>query len=125
MNRASWIAEYRVRQNNKWGRSRAALERFVPQIAGQVVELNAYATQSKRLADLQHEYRTTSVFEFLLRIIKPRVIVCAGTAASRAVRRLGLPRGSELIEARHFIYWGRTYEQDLANQVNRLLAVRE
>jgi len=121
MDRASWIAAYKEMQGNKLSRSRAALERLVPQVAAQVVEINAYAKQSTRLANLQREHRTTDVFEFVLGMVKPRVILCAGVAVSKTVESLSLPWAPELIRARHFIYWGRTYEDELAKQINRLL----
>ncbi len=121
MDRSSWIAAYKAQHSGKFSRSRAALERFVPQVAAQVIELNAHEKQSKRLANLEREHRTTSVFEFVLGAVKPRVILCAGVAASDAVRGLSLPWLPNLVRARHFIYWGREYERELAAQTNLLL----
>ncbi len=121
MDRASWMAAYKEMQDNKLSRSRAALERFVPQVAAKAVEINAYSKQSSRFADLQFEHRTTDVFEFVLGMVKPRVVLYAGVAVSKTVERLSLPWAPELIQARHFIYWGRTYEHELATQINRLL----
>lgn len=121
MDRVSWIAAYKAQHSNKLNRSRAALERFLPQLAAQVIELNAYAKQSARLAELQSEHRTTNVFEFVLCAVKPRLVICAGVAASSAVESLSLPWEPKVVSARHFIYWGRVYERELATQINRLL----
>jgi len=50
----------------KCNRSRAAIERFVPQVAARVVELNAFSAQSKRIADLKRQLRRTDLLLFLL-----------------------------------------------------------
>lgn len=121
LDRASWISEYRALHNGNLSRSRAALERFVPQVNSRVIELNAHAKQSKRLSDLKGEHRTTGVLEFMLRAVQPSIILCAGTSALKAVRSLSLPWVPTMVEARHFIYWGREYERELAETVNSLL----
>ncbi|MDO8450345.1 MAG: hypothetical protein Q7T10_16220 [Rhodoferax sp.] len=121
LDRASWINEYKALHNGNLSRSRAALERFVPQVTNRVIELNAHAKQSKRLSNLKGEHRTTAVLEFMLGVVQPAAILCAGTSALKAVRSLSLPWAPTIIEARHFIYWGREYERELAEQVNSLL----
>ena len=121
MDRASWINEYKTLHNGNLSRSRAVLERFVPQVTNRVIELNAHAKQSRRLSDLKGEHRTTAVLEFMLGVVQPAIIVCAGTSALKAVLSLSLPWAPTIIEARHFIYWGREYERELAGKVNCLL----
>lgn len=121
LDRASWINKYKALHNGNLGRSRAALERFVPQVTSRVIELNAHTKQSKRLSDLKGEHRTTGVLEFMLGVVQPTIILCAGTSALNAVRSLSLPWMPTIVQARHFIYWGREYERELAEEVNSLL----
>jgi hypothetical protein len=119
MDRRSWIDEY-LKQHGKFERSRSAIERFIPKVEARVVELNAYADWSNRLADLEHARRTSEVLAFVLRSVRPKVIICAGKHAQRAIDEVG-PRRSTVFEEKHFIYWGRTSERDLADRVNLLL----
>ncbi|SFC23867.1 hypothetical protein SAMN05216344_1128 [Polaromonas sp. OV174] len=121
MDRTAWIDAYKTK-HRKFNRSRAALERFIPQIKANVVEVNAYARQSRRFADLQRQHRTSSAMEFLLSAIRPRVIVYAGAAALNAGERLTPAWHPVVIPARHFIYWGKQYESELAVLVNHALA---
>lgn len=121
MDRAAWIDAYQALHSGHLSRSRAALERFVPQVSARVIELNAHAKQSKRLADLRGEHRTTEVLAFMLGVVQPAIVLCAGTSALKAVRNLSLPWEPIVIEARHFIYWGREYERALAEEVNSFL----
>ncbi|UUZ64460.1 hypothetical protein LP417_05185 [Polaromonas sp. P1-6] len=121
MDRASWVTAYKALRNGKLSRSRAALERFVPQVTARVIELNAHAKQSKRLASLKREHRTTDVLEFVLGAVKPRVVLCAGASALSVVQGLSMPWIPTVVEARHFIYWGVEYERVLAERVNSSL----
>lgn len=121
MDRVAWIDAYKA-THGEFKRSRSALERFIPQIQAKVVEVNAHAQQSRRLADLHRQYRTSSVLDFLLTAIKPSVIVYAGAAALSAGAKLSLAWHPVVIPARHFIYWGKQYESELARQVNDALA---
>lgn len=120
LNRQAWLADY-IRRENRFKRSRAAIERFIPQVKARVVELNAHAASSRRLAELDQARRETDIFRFVLEAVQPKVIVCAGATAFRAVRSTDLPWRPSLIQAKHFIYWGMDQERQLAAQVNSLL----
>ena len=49
------------------------------------------------------------------------MIVCAGAYALRAVRARRWDWDPAILEAKHFIYWGKATETQLAAEVNRLL----
>ncbi len=121
MNRRSWIETYKADHDGRVRRSRAAIERFVPLVSARVVELNAHVAHSKRIAALPIRLRTTDVLDFVLSVIKPKVIVCAGANASRAVEGIDLPWRPAVLKTKHFIYWGKASEWQLAADVNRLL----
>lgn len=116
-----WLTAY-LQEHGRFRRSRAAIERFVPLINGPVVELNAHAKQSPRLVDLGKIHRTTDVLMYVMERIRPRVAVCAGSDALRAVEGLGSNWGMDIVPAKHFIYWGRDAERELAARVNAVLA---
>jgi hypothetical protein len=90
-------------------------------VDARVIELNAFSTQSNRLAQPKRLHRTTDVLGFILGAVRPKVIVCAGADALRAVRSLALPWNPLMLEAKHFIYWGRESETKLAAHINQLL----
>lgn len=117
-----WLQAYRDGHGGKYGRSRAAIERFLPLVNSPIVELNAHAKQSTRLADLASEHRTSEVLQFVLRVVRPKVVVCAGVDALKAVNEVRADWPITVIEAPHFIYWGRERERQLANAVNDSLA---
>jgi hypothetical protein len=121
MNRKAWLDAYRASHDGTVSRSRAAIERFVPQVAARVIELNAYVAQSNRIADLEPERRKTDVLRFVLDAVRPKVIVCAGVRARAAVEAIGANWNPAIVEAKHFIYWGRENEVELARRVNALL----
>lgn len=116
-----WLQAYRDQHNGRFGRSRAAIERLLPQIQCRVLELNAHAKQSARLAVLPLADRTTEVLEFVLRQVRPRIALCAGADAFRAATAIHADWPMHKIEAPHFIFWGREREADLAARVNALL----
>lgn len=121
LDKAGWLRSYREQHDGKYGRSRAAIERLLPQVNAKVIELNAHAKQSDRLAQLGREHRTTDVLGFVMATVKPVVSVCAGADAYRAVSALSVDWPMEVIEVKHFIYWGRDMERELAARVNGLL----
>jgi len=121
MDRQGWIEAYKLEHGGKFNRSRAAIERFVPLVAARVVELNAHEAYSKRMAALPIPLRTTEVLAFALGAVRPKVIICAGVNASKAVRDMTLPWHPKVLNERHFIYWGKESERQLAAKVNRLL----
>lgn len=121
--KAAWLKEYRERHDGKYGRSRAAIERLLPQIRAKVIELNAFAKQSGRVGDLAAEHRTSEVLQFILDQVKPVVAICAGADAHRAVLACAITRPMQVIAAKHFIYWGQATEADLARRVNTALGL--
>jgi hypothetical protein len=120
MDRRGWIDAYR-QLHGTFRRSRAAIERLVPQIAARVIELNAHAVRSDRLAGLSHSNRTTDVLAFVLEAVRPIVIVCAGRTATRVVRQVTIGWQPKIVEATHFIYWGEESERRLIIEINDLL----
>lgn len=121
VDKAGWLRAYRDQHDGKYGRSRKAIERFVPLVNAKVIELNAHAKQSARLAQLARQHRTTDVLGFVLSAVRPKVAVCAGADAYRAVTALANTWPMEVIEVKHFIYWGHDMENELAGRVNALL----
>jgi len=121
MDRAAWIAAYKAQHGGKFNRSRAAIERFIPQVKARVVELNAFSAQSERLANLDRSRRTPDVLRFVLEAVEPKVIICAGVNALRAVHAMDLSWFPGVVPAKHFIYWGKESERKLAAEVNRWL----
>lgn len=115
-----WLTAY-LQEHGRYRRSRAAIERFVPLIEAPVIELNAHAKQSPRLADLARHHRTTDVLAYVMARVRPQVAVCAGADAFRAVQALRADWTMRIIQAKHFIYWGRDAERELAERVNALL----
>ena len=121
MDKEGWLQAYRQQQGGKYGRSRTAIERFLPLVNAQVIELNAHAKQTARLAQLTVKDRTTEVLEYLLRSVRPRVALCAGSDAAKAVIETRGDWSMKVIEAPHFIYWGRDRERQMAAEINACL----
>ena len=121
MDRPAWLDAYRMQHGGRFRRSRAAIERLVARLDGPLLELNAHASQSRRLAQLAVAERDTQVLAFMLNAVRPLVVICAGRHAHRAVDALALPWPHETIEAPHFIYWGRDSEARLCAEIARLL----
>jgi len=122
MNKETWLDEYRQQHGGKYGRSRAAIERFVPLVNARVLELNAHGKQSRRLAHLASEHRTTELLEFVLRAVRPQVALCAGSDAVRAVTAINSDWGMKIIVAPHYIYWGGERERQMAQEINACLS---
>lgn len=122
MSKEAFLEEYRRLHNGKYRRSRAAIERFVPLVNARVIELNAHGKQSRRLAELASEHRETAVMEFVLRAVRPRVAICAGSDALKAVKAVKADWQMKIIAAKHFIYWGREREHQMAQEINDLLS---
>jgi hypothetical protein len=116
-----WLAAYREQHDGKYGRSRAAIERFIPLVNAPVIELNAHAKQSSRLAQLAATDRTIDVLTYIFSAVRPRVIICAGADALKAVAEIRPGWPVKVLEAPHFIYWGRDREGQLAAEVNASL----
>jgi hypothetical protein len=121
VDKQGWLEAYRRQHGGKFGRSRAAIERFLPLVQAPVIELNAHARQSRRLAELGREHRTTEVLAYILHSVRPKVALCAGADAYRAVAALGADWPMQVLQAPHFIYWGREREERMASEVNAFL----
>jgi hypothetical protein len=121
MDKDGWLEAYQKQHGGRYGRSRAAIERFLPAINAPVIELNAHATQSARLAQLAASSRTVDVFTYIFTAVRPRVVICAGSDAKKAVAELRVDWPVRVLEAPHFIYWGRERERLLAAEVNAAL----
>lgn len=99
----AWLAEYqRQRQVPDGPRKRSAMSptrrmitRFTQaihtQTAHRVLETNVFAKPTRRAADLAEDARDARAFEFLLRKLKPRVLVVHGGDARELVPRLLQP----------------------------------
>jgi hypothetical protein len=85
----AWLDASLKEHGGKYGRSRAAIERLLPLLNSRAVELNAHAKQSARLAELGSQHRTSEVLHFVLQAVRPRVALCAGADASKAVKQVG------------------------------------
>ncbi|MEO7886276.1 MAG: hypothetical protein ABI893_05940 [Polaromonas sp.] len=120
VDKEAWLQAYR-QQHGGYGRSRAAIERFLPLVNAQVIELNAHAKQTARLGQLAVKDRTTEVLAYLLRAVRPRVALCAGASAVTAVTEMHVDWPMKIIEAPHFIYWGRERERRMAAEINAYL----
>lgn len=116
-----WLAAYRKQHDGKYGRSRAAIERFLPLVKAPVIELNAHARQSARLSQLAAANRTVDVLAYVFRAVRPRVVLCAGADALKAVADLRPDWPVKVLEAPHFIYWGRDRELLMAAEVSASL----
>jgi hypothetical protein len=77
---------------------------------------------SKRMTTLPIPLRTTDVLSFVLGAVRPKVVICAGADAAKAVQYMTLPWHPRVLNVRHFIYWGKESERRLAAKVNRLLS---
>lgn len=121
MIRAKWIARYLELHDNKFGRSRGAIERFVPQVSARVIELNAYPHQSTSVGELPTSQRDARILRVILKEVGPKVIICAGRDATDAVNEMSLLPMPTIIDTDHLRSWGRKSEHRLANAVNAAL----
>jgi hypothetical protein len=125
MSKEAFLEEYRRLHGGKYNRSRAAIERFVPLVKARVIELNAHGKQSPRLKELAAAHRETSVLEFMLHAVRPRVVFCAGADAMKAVKAVKAEKVGwqmKINAAKHFIYWGREREKRMAQEINDYLS---
>jgi hypothetical protein len=123
LDKTGWLSDYLDQHGRfgRFGRSRAAIERFLPLIAEPVIELNAHAKQTARLAALAMAHRTTEVLRCVMQAVRPAVVICAGDHAFRATQATQREWPMEVLRAKHFIYWGRESEAALAAKTNALL----
>jgi hypothetical protein len=122
MSKEAFLEEYRRLHGGRYSRSRAAIERFVPLVKARVIELNAHGKQSPRLKELAAEHRETAVLDFMLRAVRPQVVLCAGSDATKAVKAVKVDWQMKIIAAKHFINWGREREHQMAQEINDYLS---
>jgi DhnA family fructose-bisphosphate aldolase class Ia len=58
----------------------------------------------------------------MLRAVRPRVALCAGSDATKAVKAVKVVWQMKVIAAPHFIYWGLEREQQMAQEINDYLS---
>lgn len=128
--KAAWFESYvaeRARAPLKPGRSRRHaisptrrnIEAFISG-AGQtsVIETNLFSMPSTSIANLAHSDRWSGPFEFLLRSIKPRVIVTHGADARRAMG--GFTFTGKTLDAPHFSRISRAGAEDFGRRAASL-----
>jgi len=65
------------------------------------LETNIYSIATPRARDLKLDQRNTEVFKFLLKAIRPRVVVAHGRKAVEAAEELGIAQSAHVIPAKH------------------------
>jgi hypothetical protein len=118
MNRRSWTQADRALHPGAIDGVQARLERFLPQIAQRVIELNVPATQINGDAQPSEDYRAIDILQFILGVVKPHTVICVGAAALRVVHSMALSGTPTIFATREFIHWDIDYEHALADEVN-------
>lgn len=118
MDRRSWARAERALQTGAIDGVQARLERFLPQIAQRVIELNVPATQIHGEAQPGEDYRAVDILQFILDVVKPHTVICVGSAALRVVHSVALSGTPTILATREFIDWDIDYECALAEEVN-------
>lgn len=94
--------------------------------AERILKMNLYAKATKKEKDLAKEDRDLSLFKFLLKNLKPKVIVMHGSKAKKAVLKLDLGeidfqglKNVPIIYTQHFGSRGYSYQtvEELGKQV--------
>jgi hypothetical protein len=103
-NYEAWLSEYiRLRQESEGQRKRPALSptrRMISRLTQaihkathhRVLETNVFATPSRRASELDRDAKDTRVFEFLLHVLRPQVVVVHGREARELVPVLLQPQ---------------------------------
>lgn len=101
--------------------SRRVIEWILEEAAPiKVLETNIYATPTRRKSDLVLGDRDPSTFRFLLRTIKPSVIVVHGNDAIAELRNLEKGQAA-VIERRHFSRgWSQAAARELGQQMKEI-----
>lgn len=118
MDRQSWTQADKALHPRAIDGVQERLERFLPQIAQRVIELNVAATRINGNAQLGEDYRAVDILQFILGVVKPRTVICVGAAALRVVHSLALSGTPAIFATREFIDWDLDYERALADEVN-------
>ncbi len=119
MDRRSWMQAYGALHPEAIDGDQARLERFLPQIAQRVIELNVPATRINGDARLSEDYRALDILQVMLCVVKPRAVICVGAAALRVVHGLARSGTPVIFAARELVDWDFQYERALAAEVNK------
>jgi hypothetical protein len=86
--KTAWLAEHRKRHGRRKA-TRERLERFIAAVAPyKVLELNIYDEYSRELSELPAVRRNTTVFDHMLDVAPPKVLLVHGDAPRRHLERL-------------------------------------
>jgi hypothetical protein len=117
--KCEWLQAYGETHHGRLGRTRKFIERLCDALAPvRALETNVFHHHSSCEADLIVQKRTTEVFDFLLRRLKPRVVFVYGKSAVKHLRRLTnaeIERG--VFERAH--YQGITFDVLAGNHLSR------
>jgi hypothetical protein len=88
----SWFSDYtqirRAQGKRAVTPTRGIIERVVTNTGVPCLETNIYSVPTVRISDLPKASRSTDVFEFVLRSIRPKVVVLHGKSASLELFRI-------------------------------------
>lgn len=125
--KARWEKAYRQERASRGKRqlsnTRTMLSWILENLPGvRMLETNLYSKASHRAEDLSECERDTSVFQFLLRTIGPKVVLAHGDDTQQAViPLLGSDFTGTLLTTKHLRFWSRTRATDLAEQIKHSL----
>jgi hypothetical protein len=134
--KAAWLADYLAR-NGRLKPTRDRIEVFCQAIAPlRCLELNLFHHYSHDEASLAKKHRDTSLFDFMLGLIKPRVLLVHGSNPTRHLERLlgvtllkdsftsasylGAPI-EVFVAKRHFAYVSRDHVMSIGRKVKTRL----
>jgi hypothetical protein len=87
-NKQGWLQAY-LQKHGRWRPTRKRIELLCTALAPvRALETNVFHHRSRREADLAVEQRTTAVFDFLVKRLKPRVIFVHGRSARMHLQNL-------------------------------------
>jgi hypothetical protein len=99
----AWFADYLKHRDGRVSNTRRVIDLAVAAVKStSCLETNLYAVATPRATDLARESRTTKIFEFLLRAIRPEVVVVHGKDAADHAKSMGIRRTAKVIEKPHF-----------------------
>lgn len=87
-NKDGWLAEY-MQQHGRLMPTRDRIERLCRALAPlRCLELNLYSHPSRNEAELPRRHRNTELFEFMLSVAKPQVLIVHGDSPNKHLSRL-------------------------------------
>ncbi len=86
--KAAWLRDHREKHGRRM-RTREALEVFITALKPlKCLELNLYDQQSKQESDLSKDKKSTSVFDYMLSVVKPKVLIVHGNTPTEHLQLL-------------------------------------